>query len=208
MYRSKVVAVTQATHSWYRLNPAACFDSVLVCDHVAVVDFVTVKTPKSHRDQQASAWSQQANQSKALIFSQFQQASINDLICFGSRGSGVRISRSAGNNSPIPLIRTSDACNDPMPSSIQAAIEFPNPTHKYAAFNRRPRLPGVRLRPSPIPSSYPNSVRAGGWGSGYEKPGSESKLPSKGNHLRRRRARLSRKTPLHGSEHRSRDEYL
>ena len=53
--------------------------------HGPVVDFVTVKAPKIHKDQQESRNPRYVIQSKSLNFARFQQISINDLTCFGSR---------------------------------------------------------------------------------------------------------------------------
>ena len=51
----------------------------------AVVDFVAVKASKSHKAQQGrEAGCKRFNQ-KHLFFTLFQQASINDLTCFGNR---------------------------------------------------------------------------------------------------------------------------
>jgi hypothetical protein len=51
-----------------------------------VVNFVTPKAPRSHKDQQGSAGEWYTAQSKAVISTQFQQASINRKICFGTDG--------------------------------------------------------------------------------------------------------------------------
>jgi hypothetical protein len=50
-----------------------------------VVDFVAVKATRNNKDQQGPKPKQHAIQSTALIFTQFQQASLNRFICFGSR---------------------------------------------------------------------------------------------------------------------------
>ena len=60
--------------------------------NVDVVEFVAVKAPKSHKDQQGSAGARQAIQYRPLIFTKLQRDSISDLICIscrtGSRGCG------------------------------------------------------------------------------------------------------------------------
>ena len=58
---------------------------------LGVDDFVAVRAPRSHNDQQALTYCDNHVHSKAVGTHHFQQPSKNRFTCFGSRGSGVRI---------------------------------------------------------------------------------------------------------------------
>ena len=110
----------------------------------AVVDFVAGKAPRSHRNQQGTAVLHQAIQSKALIFDQFQQTSIKCKICFGSRGSGVRIPP------PRPLYsRSGPERSFPFRSGFRLRAQTPVTRLKFESLPptvTRHRLPKRSLR--------------------------------------------------------------